>query len=190
MKFAPLIAIAAAAAALSAPTAAQSVVPLPRFDTVALQGGGQVILRHGDRQKVTIVSGDPSVTSFSVDGQSLRIEACDKRCPANYDLVVEIVTPQVSAIAVDGGGMVEAQSGFPDRNSLALAINGGGVIDAQKVGARQVSASVTGGGVIKAGANRSLAASVRGGGLVTYLGDPAVATSVVGGGLVRRADDR
>lgn len=189
MKYKQLIAIAAMGTALSAPAAAETVVSLPRFEAVSLQGGGRVILRHGSQQKVTIVQGDPNVTRFSVDDRSLAIEACENNCPASYRLVVEVVSPSLSALAIQGGGTIEAQGAFPDRGSLALSIQGGGTIDAQAIDARQVAASVVGGGNIRTKATKSLAASVRGGGNITYTGSPSVATSIRGGGNVRPASE-
>lgn len=175
---------------LTTPAVSQAVVPLPPFQAVSLEGGGRVLLRHGNQQKVTIVKGDPNVTRFSVSRKSLRIEACEDRCPSSYQLVVEIVAPNIGAIAVDGGGTIEAQSGFPARSSIALSVDGGGVIDTQAIDTGRVAASVDGGGTIRTRANSSLAASIKGGGLITYRGEPSVATSVSGGGSVRRAEGR
>jgi len=190
MKPAFLLAAALATFCAFAPALADTVLPLARFEAVNLQGGGRVILRHGPQQKVTILRGNPNVSRFSVERRSLKIEACDGRCPRDYKLEVEIVTPDVSALAVQGGGLVETQGSFPARSSLALSVQGGGTIDSESVEARQVAASVDGGGLIRTRASTSLAASIRGGGLVTYRGEPSVATSVHGGGLVRRADQR
>ena len=180
-----LLAIAAA------PVGAATDLSLPRFEAVSLKGGGHVLLRHGPRQQVRILRGDATVSSFEVKNRSsLEIRACEDRCPRDYKLEVEIVTPDVSALAVQGGGLVETQGSFPARSSLALSVQGGGTIDSESVEARQVAASVDGGGLIRTRASTSLAASIRGGGLVTYRGEPSVATSVHGGGLVRRADQR
>ena len=189
MKLCPLAAIAMIGAVLAVPVAAGTVVPLPRFEAVSLEGKGRVILRHGDRQAVTIVEGDPDVTRFEVDRNSLKISACQNRCPANYRLVIEVVSPNVDAIAVTGGGTVAAAGPFPSRNALALSVQGGGLIDTQAVSARRVAASVNGGGEIRTRADASLAASVNGGGTITYAGAPSVATAIRGGGKVRRAGE-
>src|SRR3712207_9218716 len=93
-----MIAAALAAACLSAPAASATVVQLPRFDAIDLEGGGRVILRHGAQQKVTIVEGDADVSRIEVDRRSLRIAPCDGRCPAGYRLVVEVGAPSVSEI--------------------------------------------------------------------------------------------
>ena len=190
MRWTGLFAAALSTACVFGTASAETEVQLPRFEAIELQGGGHVILRHGARQKVSIVQGDPNVTRLNVERRSLRISACDGSCPAGYRLVVEVVAPSVSAIAVTGGGSVEAKAGFPGRSSHALAVQGGGTIDTQALDVRQVAASVDGGGTIRTRASGNLAASVRGGGLVTYLGDPSVATSVKGGGSVQPASGR
>ena len=78
----------------AAPAAAQGPVTVPRFDSVELQGGGQVVLRHGPTQRVTIVRGNVEMTRFSVERGRLEILACVRSC-RNYDLQVEIVTPDI-----------------------------------------------------------------------------------------------
>ena len=187
MKLKSLIAIAVTGICFSVPAAAETVVSLPRFEGISLQGGGRVILRHGSQQKVTIVQGDSDITRLSVDRQSLKIDACEDRCPAGYRLVLEVVSPDIEAIAVRGGGTVEAEGRFPGRKALALSVQGGGAIDTEVVDTQRVAASVQGGGTIRTKASSSLAASVNGGGTITYLGDPSIATSIRGGGHVDRA---
>lgn len=177
-----LLAIALSAIAL--PAAAATPVSVPRFEGISLHGGGKVTIRQGAQQKVTIVSGDASTTGFTVAGRSLRIDACDSRCPDNYRLVVDIVTPDVEALAISGGGSMTV-TGFQPVGSLALSVSGGGGIDTRAVEARQVAASVRGGGSIRTWASKSLAASVHGGGGIVYRGEPEVATAVRGGGSVK-----
>lgn len=187
------IKLATAAALLfataAAPAGAATDLSLPRFDAVSLEGGGRVVLRHGPQQRVRIVRGDATVSSFEIrNRRSLEIEACDDRCPQGYKLEVEITSPDIDAIAVTGGGSIEMARGFPAKGNIALAVQGGGSIDTQPVEVRQVAASVQGGGAIRTWASSSLAASVRGGGAITYRGEPTIATSVRGGGTVNRID--
>jgi hypothetical protein len=181
-----LLAAALLAIALvdAAPSSAAADVSLPRFEAVALHGGGTVTLRHGPQQKVTITRGDAAISSFGVDRRSLEIRACDQRCPQGYRLEVEIVSPDIRALAVRGGGTM-TMAGFPAQGQLALSVQGGGNLDTRGVQARQVAASVQGGGAIRTWATGSLAASIRGGGGIVYRGEPTLATSVQGGGSVR-----
>ncbi len=177
--FAALLLVAAPVAATAA-----TDVAVPRFEALSLSGGGTVTVRHGATQKVTIVRGSPAVSGFDVRDNSLRIRACEDSCPDGYRLEVEVVTPDIKALAVQGGGKVAA-TGFPTRRTLALSVRGGGSVDARAVEATHIAASVQGGGLIRAWSTGTLAGSVRGGGGILYRGTPEVATSVRGGGSVR-----
>jgi hypothetical protein len=167
-----------------APAAAQTPVPVRAFDSIELQGGGSVTIRHGVTQRVTLVRGSTDMTGFTVDEDgTLEIEACIRSC-SDYDLEVEIVTPGLGAIAIHGGGSIRAQGNFPARDDLAVAIHGGGSIDVRAIVANDVAASIRGGGSIRTHAEDNLAASIQGGGSVTYWGDPERAVSINGGGTV------
>jgi hypothetical protein len=181
---------AAALLAVAAPAAAQEVVPLGRFDSIQLNGGGSVRLRHGPVQRVTLIRGSTRYSHVRVEGREreLVIDACNGRCPRRYDLEIEIVTPDVAAVAVNGGGEIVVASGFPRQESVAAAVNGGGAIDLRALPVREAAASVHGGGSLKVRPAASLAASVMGGGEIRYWGNPEVASSINGGGLVRRGD--
>ena len=175
---------AAALGAVAVPAAAQTPVPVSAFDSIELRGGGTLTVRHGDRQQVNLISGSPEMTRFSVDGDGqLTIDACRRSC-RDYRLRVEIVTPDIDALAIHGGGSIRTEGAFPRSGSLAVAIDGGGVIDAEAIESGNVAASINGGGTIRTHARSSLAASINGGGSIRYLGDPHVTTSIHGGGSV------
>lgn len=186
----PFIAFAALAAAGAAPAA--ETVALPRFNSIELKGGGTVVVRQGAVQRVTLVEGDKGQTSLKVEPQGRRgadrlvIQACRSRCPQDYRLRIEIVMPEVAAVAVNGGGRIDVAPGFPSRRHVAAAVNGGGEIDLRALPARDVAASVNGGGALRVTATNSLAASVNGGGAIVYWGDPQVASSIRGGGAVTK----
>src|SRR3954452_6512125 len=105
-SFLPLFVIALAG---SAPVFAAEVVPVSAFRSVQLRGGGEVTLRPGPVQRVTIVEGSAQITHFRVDrdGQ-LRIDVCDGNCPRQYRLRVEIQSPQAPDVAIAGGGLIHA----------------------------------------------------------------------------------
>lgn len=178
-----LLAIGLAALA-AAPAPAQTPVNLPAFDSVELSGGGHVVIRHGPRQSVTLTSGDPETTRFSVgrDGK-LEIRACVRTC-RDYDLRVEIVTPELDGVGVEGGGEVRAEGAFPERESLAIGIKGGGEIDVTAIRAATVAAGIDGGGTILTHARDRLVAGINGGGEVRYRGDPEITSGINGGGSV------
>jgi hypothetical protein len=179
-----LAALALAALASAAPAA--TPVDVAHFDSLALRGGGHVVVRHGTQQSVTLVSGDLATSRFTVDRDgSLRIDACVRSC-SGYRLEVEIVTPELDAIGVESGGAVRAEGAFPDRHALNLAVDGGGEIDATAMRADTVSAGISGGGAILTHVRAQLNAGINGGGSVRYRGDPAVNTGINGGGSVDR----
>ena len=192
-----LLAIAALiplAACASAPAIAQAQVDVAAFDAIDLRGGGHVTVRHGVRQRVTLLRGDLATSRIEVGSRrgnerSLVIEACRTSC-SDYDLRVEIVTPDIGAVAVTGGGEIEFESGFAAQRALALSVTGGGSIDARAVPAQDVAASVRGGGSIQTEPRNALAASVSGGGAIVYSGNPMVTSSVQGGGAVTRGRSR
>jgi hypothetical protein len=183
-SFVPLFAMVFAA---SAPALATEVIPVPAFHSVQLRGGGEVTLRPGPVQRVTILEGSPQITRFRVeqDGQ-LRISTCDGNCPRQYHLRVEIQSPHAPDAAVAGGGLIHALGGFAAQRELSVAISGGGKIDLLAVQASNVNAAVHGGGLISVRVGSNLSAAVNGGGEVRYSGDPQVSSAIRGGGAVQR----
>lgn len=180
----------AVAALLLAATgaSAETVVPLAPFRSVGLSGGGDVVLKHGNVQRVTLIAGSTQFTRLEVRGNgNLEIEACNDSCPHNYDLRIEIVSPDIEGVAIEGGGTIRAEGGFPAGRQLDAAVSGGGEIDVRAIAAGEVNAAVNGGGDIAATATKSLNAAVSGGGDITYWGNPAVSQAVSGGGSVTHA---
>jgi hypothetical protein len=179
----PLFLVAFAA---SAPAVAIENVPVPAFHSIQLRGGGEVVVRPGPAQQVTIVEGSSQFTRiYMVRNGELRIDACNERCPQHYRLRVEIRTPRVPNVAVMGGGRISAAPGFGRAGDLAAAVHGGGSIDLRAVDAEDVSAAVNGGGRISVHPRASLTAAVNGGGEIVYSGRPEVTMAVRGGGAVR-----
>ena len=184
----PYVPLFATALALSAPVLAAESVPVAPFNAVELRGGGEVHLRRGPVQRVTLIEGSGQVTRIAVvRDRKLRIDACNDRCPRRYRLRVLIESPTVPVLAVHGGGAITAQAGFSAQRNLTVAIGGGGAIDVRAVPVEVATAAVSGGGAIRLRANRVLTAAVNGGGEIRYWGDPKVTTAINGGGAVRPA---
>lgn len=175
----------AAALMASVPVFATELVPVPQFQSVQLRGGGVVTVIPGPAQRVTILEGSSQFTRMHVerDGQ-LRIDTCNERCPPVYRLRVEIQSPRVPDLAIDGGGVITAIGGFRPQSELSAAINGGGRIDARSVDATEVSAAVNGGGELLVRPRAELSAAINGGGHVRYWGNPVVSSAIHGGGAV------
>jgi hypothetical protein len=173
----------------AAPLVAAETVPVPAFRSIQLRGGGNVVVRPGPVQRVTLVEGSSQFTTFRVNrNRQLTIDACNDRCPRHYNLQIVVEVPQAPDLAVMGGGAITASPGFALDNDLAVAVDGGGLIDVRAITAREVSAAVSGGGKILVGRSSDLAAAVHGGGAIRYAGNPQVSTAIAGGGSVERAD--
>ena len=172
-----------------APAYAQQFVSVAPFDSIELEGGGHVVVKPGDVQKVRIIEGSAAITRFVVnEPRKLRILVCNNNCPRHYDLEVEITTPRIDALAVSGGGTIDGAGNFPPARHLALAVDGGGSIDARMLDADNAEAAVDGGGVIKLRASGRLTAAVDGGGSIRYWGNPHVTQAIDGGGEIERGD--
>jgi hypothetical protein len=176
----PLVLLAAA------PLAAAETVPVQHFRSLELRGGGNVIVRPGPVQRVTILQGSSAYTNVRVDSRGrLKIDACNQRCPQHYDLRIEIQSPDFPTSAVSGGGSIVAGPGFRPQSSVTVAVSGGGEIDTRALRASNVTAAVNGGGKIVSGHSSSLTAAVNGGGEVRYLSSGNVTSAIHGGGWVR-----
>jgi len=179
------IALALLPLTLATPVMAGEVIALPPFQALDLHGGGDVVLKHGAVQKVTILKGDPKISKLFVKDGTLDVSACDDwwSCPHNYDLKVEIVTPMLTAISVHGGGDLTTDGAFPAQDKMSLDIHGGGDADVKAIPVKNANVSVHGGGDLRVTATGALSGSVEGGGDVTYWGHPkSVAVATHGGG--------
>jgi len=185
--------LAAAAVAIAVPTfaAAQTVVPVEKFDAVELHGGGTITIRSGPVQRVTIIQGDPQITQIEVidrdRGGKLIVSPCRGTCFFGHrHLEVEVQTPDIGAVGINGGGHISAEGAFRPRAAISAVIHGGGGIDLRAMPAQSASAAIHGGGKIVVAAQNSLSASINGGGAIRYAGQPSVSTSIHGGGVIDR----
>jgi hypothetical protein len=175
-----------AALLASAPVLAAELVPVPQFDSVELRGGGKVVIVPGPAERVRIVEGSSRFTRIHVErNRRLKIDICNRDCPRNYRLRVEIQSPRVPVLAVDGGGAINVAPGFGGQHQLVAAVNGGGVIDTRAINAADVTAAVNGGGQLLVRAASRLTGAVHGGGTVRYWGNPQVTCAIHGGGSIR-----
>ncbi|HWA03319.1 MAG TPA: DUF2807 domain-containing protein [Rhizomicrobium sp.] len=184
----PFPAALAAACLFALPAVAGTPVSVGHFDSVSLKGGGHVVVRHGERQSVTLIKGSTQYTTFRLRRENqLEIRACEGDCPRHYELEIEIVTPDLDAAAIEGGGHIVAENGFPGRREISAAVEGGGDLDLSALKAEKVSAAVSGGGHIAVTALHDLSAAVEGGGSIVYHGNPQVSSAIDGGGSVSKA---
>lgn len=163
----------------------QTPIPLTAFRSVALRGGGKVILSHGAEQKITLFQGKPGQTRLRVKDERLIIDRC-QACPHDEPLVVEIITPDFEDLMVTDGGTIEVRGRFPARENLRAAVEDGGTIDVRSVEVQSVAALVQQGGRILTRAQKTLLGSISHGGVITYWGSPNVSSHVDDGGMVMR----
>ena len=182
-----ILALAAAATLAGGAALAQTALPLAPFNSVELRGGGHVEIRHGDAQRVTLLKGSTAFTTARIeDGRKLVIDACNHDCPSHYDLEIQIVTPDIDAASVSGGGLVESVGAFPNQHSIAAAVDGGGTVDVRSIDAASANVAVDGGGKILVKAEHALNAAIDGGGRILYWGDPEITSAIDGGGNVSK----
>jgi putative autotransporter adhesin-like protein len=171
----------------SPPVVPQKVVPLTPFSSVELHNGAHAILRNGPTQRVTFLKGSLDYTRVTVaDGGRLVIDSCSMDCPRDYDLELEIITPDVARISLEDGGTIQSSGSFPRQAEIRVAVNDGGTIDIRSMSVDSVTASVHSGGRIFTRPQTALSASVVDGGIITYWGDARVSKSIKGGGVVTR----
>jgi hypothetical protein len=167
--------------------AAQTVIPVEPFRSVELHGGGNVIVRHGKTQRVTMLEGSLRFSRVRlVSGQRLVIDKCVQECPRNYRMQIEVITPEISAVSVSNGGTVQSRGAFPAQATIEAGVAQGGTIDIRSIPADAVEASVDSGGRIFTHPRKTLAATVISGGAITYWGNARVEQSVRDGGFVAR----
>ena len=165
-------------AAVSAPVATAP------FRSVRLTNGGVVIVRHGDRQSVEVVTGQPRI-AVAADG---RLTIDNRDSPHEPRATIAVTTPALDTYSVDNGGKLVIDQGFPAQAALNAHVDNGGVLDLRRLAAASVSASVEQGGIVLVRAGQSLDARINQGGNVTYWGSPALKSSVNGGGAISRGD--
>ena len=172
---------------LPAQVSAAQPIAVPQFRSVELSAGGDLSIVRGPVQRVTLLNGSTDLTSFRVmrDGRLEISTHCDRRCPREYNLRIQIESPTVPDIAVEAGGTIRVAPGFAPQRQLSAAINAGGTIDARAVPASEVSAAVNAGGDIYVRPSERLSAAVHAGGDIHYSGNPQVSMAVSGGGDVR-----
>lgn len=150
------------------------------FDAVSVTGGGDVLVRYGRTHHVRILRGHGPGALVSTSNGALSVN-CQRECRG---LLVEVTTPHVEALAINGGGSIDITGDFPVTADLALAIRGGGRIDARQLPARTVAAATHGGGTILTSARDEIAATTTGGGNIRYWGNATVASAIQGGGRI------
>ena len=123
---------------------------VPRFTGVGFSESGDVIIKQGREQKVT-VTGDANIIDrllMDVDGRFLDIEL-ERGCYKNYELTVEITVPTLDRVSLHGSGDIEVMD-FNQQKSLDLNISGSGGIKLHEFnGLESMDAQISGSGDIR-----------------------------------------
>ena len=173
------IALAAAGIALAAPAFAAQTISVGPFSAVEASDGAHVIIRHGDRQQVTMIDGSLEFSRFEVRDGTLHLVTCQGwRCPHHYKFKVEVMMPQVDAIDASDGAYIETEGSFPGQRDLAVKATDGGNIDARAIAAANVNAHASDGGNLRRRPRETLKAHADDGGNIEYWGHPTI-TSLV-----------
>jgi hypothetical protein len=159
------------------------------FDTVALDGGGEVIVRRGREARAVLREGERAYTDLDVANGRLTVRRCARHCPRGYRMVVEVTMPALAAASVSNGGRIVVQAGLAAPAPMTARVEQGGAIDLRALRIAALDASVFSGGRIFASVENSLDASVQQGGQILYWGRPRVRHSISQGGVVAPGRD-
>lgn len=183
----------AASALIAGAASAGTVIPVGPFHSVGIDGMGHVTFKHGNVQRVVLVKGDTSNTKIYIDSPgNLEIKSCSgswwsgHSCPWNYEVDVEITTPELHGVAISGSGKIDAQGPFPAQDRLNIAISGSGAIDLRNVPAHNVDTAIDGSGDVRVTVDGNLHAAISGSGKILYWGNPKVSEDISGSGVIRQ----
>ena len=147
-------------AALAGPAPAQPAdLHFPTsFKSIELRGGGHVTVRHGPERRVTVQEAN-SDRPIRTEGDRLVIDRCSRPCSGGHRIEVEIVTPEISRLAVTDGGRIVLEGAFPRQAALAASVAHGGMIDMRPLEAAQIATAIEHGGRILAYSGEVLTAN-------------------------------
>lgn len=99
-----------------------------QFESISLDGSFDVDLRQGDEHQI-VVTGDDNILDFfeyAIRNGNCQLSLEDG-CYKNYDLKVEITTPNLEGIFLDGSGNIRV-SDFENVRNLEVVLDGSGNI--------------------------------------------------------------
>ncbi|HET7768922.1 MAG TPA: head GIN domain-containing protein [Chloroflexota bacterium] len=171
---------------------------------VVLAGGGDVMIRQGTVEGLTVEAEDNLQALLTSDVRGGVLTLGSERSiwptkPIRYTITVR----RLERVALNGGGTLSA-SGI-DADRLRVALDGGGALtlsgraatqevtlsgagryDAGELATREATIELNGAGYVLVNASERLRAEVNGVGVVEYTGSPQVERSINGLGTVRR----
>lgn len=184
---------------------------LAEFSKVVTNGSEYVTIIKDDVYKVVISGYSSLIPQYEtiVRGDKLILEYEDRYWNVkNSNIKVEVHTPYVDDVVLNGSGSVYVASGYDQANFYAeisgsgdvtlghsyyerldMEINGSGNIDAENAEAASAYARISGSGNIYTWVTDYLSVDISGSGDVYYKGNPRTKEiSISGSGRVRRLD--
>jgi opacity protein-like surface antigen len=190
-----LILAAGLTALLIGSAQADTTVPVGQFRSVTIEGQGHITFVHGAQQRVVLKEGDTTNTKIYVKDGELIFKSCPgtgflgwgNSCPSGYDLQVEITTPGIAGVEIDGSGKFDTAGSFPQQPKLAIEINGSGNVDLSGLPAASSDVAIHGSGKVYTTAHDKLDVEIAGSGTVIYGGAPHISQTIMGSGVVKSA---
>ena len=190
-----LLLSAAAFALATVGAQADTTVAVGPFHSVSIEGMGHVTFVHGAQQRVVLKRGDTSNTKIYVKDGDLVFKSCpgngwfgwNSSCPSGYELEVEVTTPALSGVEIDGSGKFDTNGPFPQQPKLAIEINGSGNVDLSGMPANSSDVAIHGSGKVRTTAQDKLDVEIAGSGSVVYGGNPHISQTIMGSGEVKSA---
>ena len=98
------------------------------FESITLDGSFNVEITQGDTYEIEVTGDDNIIDYFEYDIRNGNcVLSLEDGCYKNYDLRVEITTPTLEGIYLDGSGDIKVQN-FEDMTSLEVRLDGSGNI--------------------------------------------------------------
>jgi hypothetical protein len=176
---------------------------VPPFTGVDLAGAGPVVVRVGEPQSVVVHAEQDvadRITTTVRDG--VLVIGADRDFSTDRPLRVEVAVPTLTSVQLSGGGTVDVDGVSGQRFTadlpgsgrltargetaeLVATLSGSGDMELHDLAAEDVTAAVSGSGLIRVHATSSLDAEVSGAGAIRYTGDPErVSEEVTGVGSI------
>ena len=180
------------------------------FTEIRLSGSGQVDVRHGDADSVTVEAEDnilPLLETRVRDGRLTLGTKPNVSINPTRPIRYHVTVKRLTAIGVSGSGRFVVEGLDTSRltadisgsgsatlsgraDALELTISGSGDYDASRLASKSATVTISGSGNATVNAAERVEANVSGSGSVRYLGNPSVDQQVSGSGSVRRGADR
>jgi len=179
------------------------------FSKIEANGSARVVVVEDDDYSVIVTGYGNLIPMYEtkVNGDRLVLQYKDRFWNVRNDnITVEVHTPFVDKVSLNGSGNISIGSGFDQTrlmtdingsgniyvsgskyNSVSADINGSGTFDSENSDVNNVYISISGSGDAYVSVNEYLKVNINGSGDVYYRGDPGrVETSISGSGKVHK----